>query len=78
MSQQAPYKTLEIEFNALFEKASLLRTKTYETYLSVKSGKEELSEELFRDTRRLNKEFTTAIVDIQRWADEIRELGHKR
>ena len=76
--QNAPNKTLELEFSHLFEKISLLRTKAYETQLAAQNGREELCDALFKDLQKLLRDTVTSVADIKRWTDEIRELGHKR
>jgi len=76
--QNAPNKTLELEYSHLFETISLLRTKSYEVQLAAQNGREELCDALFKDLQKLLRETTTAVTDIRRWSDEIKELGHKR
>lgn len=75
---QAVNKRLELDFNNLFDKISILRSKSFETFQAAQSGKEDLAEILFADVQRLNREISIGISDISRWKNEIKELGNKR
>lgn len=71
-------KALDKDYAQLYEKVTIIRTKTFELSQASATGNEQLSDTLFNEIQILLKDTTTLVKNINRWREEIRQYGGKQ
>lgn len=71
-------KALDKDYAQLYDKITVIRTKTFELSQASSVGNEQLSDTLYNEVQVLLRDAQKLCLNINRWRDEIVQFGGKQ